>query len=150
VGEFLVRGHGSGVKLFPPSVEFVNGLINAPGVRPTAQAGKGWLEAAPFMSEPRNAAIAYVGGAMLFEHASRGVYGGHVFILPGYRGAQALAFGQQAISWLFSTVGASKLVAAAPRQLPQVRFYCRRLGLRSVACDLFQEYFEVEADQWVV
>ena len=85
----------------------------------------------------------------LFEHVQRGSYEGHVFCLPGHRGAAALAFGRAAVSWLFETVCAERLAAHVPMWLPAARIYCRRLGLRSAGRDLFQEYFEVEAVSWV-
>lgn len=136
--------------LFVPSTGFVNAVINAPGVRGTVQQGQHRLDASRFLSEPRNAVIGWAGGLAAFEHVERGLYEGHVFALPGYRGAAALTFGKQAVSWLFAKVGADRLVAPVPIQLPAARIYCRRLGLRPSGRDLFQEYFEVEACQWAV
>lgn len=135
--------------LFVPDAAFVNAVLNHEAVRPTAQAGAYKLDAAQFLREPRNTAVACVGRVMLLEHVERGSYAAHVFCLPGQRGAAALAFGRAAITWLFDIVSADRLLAAAPIQLPAVGVYCRRLGLRSAARDLFQEYFEMEAQKWV-
>lgn len=135
--------------IFVPSVGFVNDVINAPGVRATVEQGTHRLDASRFLEEPRNAVIGWWGGVAVFEHVERGSYEGHVFCLPGHRGALALQFGRLALGWLFTKVGADRVVAPVPIQLPAARLYCRRLGLRSAARDLFQEYFEMEAHQWV-
>lgn len=136
------------MKIFTPSVGFVNDIINAPGVRPTVQQGLYRLEARSFLEEPNNAAVAYWGGVMLFDHIDRGLYEGHVFCLPGQRGKLALEFGRLGVSWLFDKVGADRLIAPVPLQLSAARFYCRKLGLRAAYRDLFQEYFTMEAQQW--
>lgn len=136
------------IETFYPTAEFINSVINAPGVRPTVQAGTDRLDAARFVREPRNAVLAYRGGVAAFEHVERGLYEGHVFCLPGQRGSQALEFGRRAVTWLFETVGADKLWVPVAIWLPAARFYCRKLGLRYAARDLFQEYFEMEAVQW--
>lgn len=138
------------METFVPTAEFVNGVINAPGVRPMVQAGVGRLEAATFLSRVNNAVLAYQGGVAVFEHVERGSYEGHVFCLPGQRGAQALEFGRVAITWLFEEVSADRLLVPVAIWLPAARLYCRKLGLRGVARDLFQEYFEMEALQWAV
>lgn len=147
-----MRSAGKGniaVITFTPSVGFVNDIINAPGVRATVEQGAYRLDASRVLEQPQNAVIGWWGGVAVFEHVERGSFEGHVFCLPGCRGAKALQFGRLALDWLFGTVGASKLTAPVPVQLPAARIYCRRLGLRPVARDLFQEYFEVEAQQWV-
>jgi hypothetical protein len=133
--------------LFVPSAEFVNAVINAPGVRATVQPGQHRLDASELLAQPRHAAVACRGGVAVFEHVEGGLYEGHVFCLPGHRGAAALQFGRAALGWLFAK-GAERIVATASMDLPAARFYCRRLGLLSVARDLFQEYFAVEAQQW--
>lgn len=136
--------------IFIPSPGFVEDVINAPGVRGSVQRGQYRLEASSFLDEPRNAAIGWWGGVMVFEHVERGSYEGHVFCLPGHRGALALQFGRLGVSWLFDVVGAERLVAPVPIELPAARFYCRKLGLRASYRDLFQEYFTMEAQQWAV
>lgn len=135
--------------VFIPTLEQLNALLNAPGARPaTVPACVPYLDASRFMSETRNAALAYVGGAALFEHVYRGSYEGHIFVQPGHRGRAAIAFGKTAIGWLFKTVGADRLIVAAPKQLPAVRVYCNRLGMESLGKDLFFEHFQTEAVQW--
>jgi hypothetical protein len=102
------------------------------------------------LREPRNLALAYQGGCALFEHLGRGSYEGHMFAQPGHRGRAALEFGRLAVRWLFAEAKAERLSVFAPRQLPQVSFYCRRLGMELLGRDLFQEHFQLEASRWAV
>lgn len=132
--------------MYIPTPQQVNELINRPDVRPaTVPAKVSYMDARPFLSEPCNAALAYAGGVCLFEHLGRGSYEAHMFLLPGGRGAQGLEFGRSAMRWLFDVVKGERIVVAAPYLLPQVRFYCRRLGMESTGRDLFHEFFQAEA-----
>jgi hypothetical protein len=134
------------VKTYIPTLSQLNELLNVPGVRPpTVPSHITYLDATDFLSEPRNVALAYQGGCAMFEHLGRGVYEGHMFAQPGHRGAEALEFGKLAVKWLFEVVNASKLIVMAPNQLPEVLFYCRKLGMESLGKDLFQEHFQLEA-----
>lgn len=134
--------------VFAPTVAQVNALVNAPGARPPALACVPYLDATALLSEPRNLALAYQGGCAVFEHLGGGSYEGHMFAQPGHRGRQALEFGRAALKWLFNEVFATRLIVMAPNALPQVRVYCKRLGMESLGKDLFLEHFQTEAVQW--
>lgn len=136
------------MNLFTPSARFVEAVLAHPAVRQRVQGGTGRLKA-------NNLPVdcvwrAFEGGWMLFVPITDTDYEGHVAIIPEYWGAPALEFGREAISQLFSKYGGRCLTAAAPVQLPAVRSYCRRLGLRPTGRDLFQHYFITEAESWAV
>lgn len=136
------------MNLFTPSRGFVEAVLNHPAVRFRVQGGTGRLS-------PNNLPgdcvwRAFSGGWMLFVPIGPDSYEGHVAVVPEYWGAAATAFGKAAISELFNKYGGRRLTAAAPVQLPAVRGYCRRLGLKPVGRDLFQHYFSTEAESWAV
>lgn len=134
------------MNLFTPSARFVEAVLNHPAVRRRVQGGNGRLSASnlPVDCVWR----AFDGGWMLFQPVGAGSYQGHVAILPDYWGGPAVTFGKLAITDLFTKYGGLRLEAAAPVQLPAVRSYCRRLGLKPEGRDLFQHYFSVEAESW--
>lgn len=131
-----------------PSLAFVQMVINHPGVRPTVQQGDDYIDACAAYRDDANQIISFEGGIALFKHLGCAVYEGHVFVLPGHRGSEALAFGKAAVTWLFTGPMALKLSVPVPLVLPAARYYCRKLGLKPTGRDLFQEYFEVEAAEW--
>lgn len=131
-----------------PTVAFFNAVINHAEVRPTVEAGAHRLDASAVLSDVRTIALTNGGGIALFLYIGAGHYEGHVFCLPGHRGAGALALGKAALRQLFALPDARKLSAPVPLVLPAARLYCRKLGLRPIGRDLFQEYFLTEASEW--
>lgn len=135
-------------ELFIPSLEFVDRVINDPAVRPTVEPGLHRLDARRAYDSSNNQLIAFEGGVALFMRMQAAEFEGHVFCLPGHRGARALIFGKAAVTWLFTGPMASRLFVPVPFGLPAARLYCRRLGLKPMGRDLFQEYFATEAVEW--
>lgn len=126
----------------------IDAIVNHPTVRPTAQGGSERLSSYGLI---RRGAVAFAddkGCLLLFVPQGDGVWEGHAFAVAGSRGGNAIAFGKLAVGRLFTDHRARRLVAAAPLQLPAVSYYCRRLGLKPVGRDDYQENFEVEAAQW--
>lgn len=136
------------MELLTPTLDFVNLVINDPAVRPGVQRGTERLDCRAVYEDPSNQLIGFIGGVALFKHLGAAAFEGHVFVLPSYRGSEALAFGKAAVTWLFTGPMALRLSVPVPMVLPAARYYCRKLGLKSAGRDLFQEYFQVEAAEW--
>lgn len=133
-----------------PSVKLAESILNHPSVRPFVLAGhRGKIDAEQLVQLPNVAVANTEGGLVLFAPLGAGVYDGHIFCVAGSRGAAALRLGKVALQRIFADHRASKVVASVPLALPAARYLCRRLGLVAVSQDLFNEYFEVEAVQWV-
>lgn len=136
------------MELFRPSHTFVDAVINHPSVRPTVEQGLFRLSSFDIVNDRANEIVADSGGLALFLYLGNGAYEGHIFRLEGSRGANALAFGKLALQRLFGRPGVYQMHSAVPVQLPAARAYCRRLGLKPVGRDLFNEYFSTETSQW--
>lgn len=106
-------------------------IINHPEVRPTVERGDHRLSSFDLLSDYRNVCYAGEGGAALFVYKGAGHFEGHVFLLPGARGAVGLAFGREALRALFASGSVHKVTAAVPWELPAARMYVRRLGFVS-------------------
>lgn len=126
---------------------FVDLIINHPDVRPTVQKGCDRLSSVDVLSDYRNICYGGEGGVAIFIWKGEGVYEGHVFLVPGCRGACGLAFGKAALRALFASGACCKVVAEVPWELPAARWYVRRLGFVSRGRDTEQpvELFQMEA-----
>lgn len=114
------------------TASFVDLIINHPEVRPTAQGGTERLSSLSVLSDYRNLCYAGEGGVALFIYKAPGIYEGHIFLVPGCRGACGLAFGKAALEALFADGGVHTVVAEVPWELPAARWYVRRLGFVSL------------------
>ena len=136
--------------LFTPSPFFFDAVINHSSVRPTTQRGSERLSSEDVLEDPANLAVAFEGGVALFRKVGVQAYDGHIFVLDGSRGSEALQFGKAALARLATRPDAIYLHTGVPLALPAARTYCRRLGLKSEGRDLFNEYFSTEIQQWAV
>jgi hypothetical protein len=139
------------MKLFTPSAAFVDAVCNHPRVRPSLEGGTRRLRA---NNLPVDCVLrAFDGGVGIFvpvPDPDDVVYEGHVAVHPAFWGRAALAFGKLAVTELFNDHWADRLEVVTSAQLPTAAAYCRRLGLKPVGRDLFQEYFIMEAESWAV
>lgn len=138
------------MEIFIPSPAFVDLVVNHESVRATIDRGDHKLASADIVRNPDNAVYGFDGGVALFVQRVPDVYVGHIAVLSGSRGSEALRFGRAALHRLFTERRASKLVAHVPIQLSPARYYCRRLGLKSESRDLFEETFTMERELWAV
>lgn len=138
------------METFTPTETFVDLVINHESVRSTIEQGGYRLYSANVVFNADNVVYAFESGVAVFVQVQPNVYEGHVAVLDGSRGSEALRFGRVAIARLFTERRARKLVVHVPLQLSAARFYCRRLGLKSESRDLFEETFTMEYDQWAV
>ena len=135
--------------IFTPSITFANAVLNHPAVRPTAECGVYRINAEAVLLTPGTVAVAFNFGLAVFVKHPNEEYDGHIFILPEGRGALAIRFGKLALAALASSVaGNPRLHTGVPLVLPAARWYCKRLGLKPVGRDLFNEYFTTEIQSW--
>ena len=106
-------------------------IINHPDVRPTVERGDHKLSSLELLTDHRNICYAGEGGCALFIWKGEGTYEGHVFLLPGSRGASGLAFGKCALEALFARENVRRVISDVPLELPAARMYVRRLGFYS-------------------
>jgi len=83
-------------------------------------------------------------GLFVFHPRAKGVYQGHANVLSAWWGHPITApAGNAAISWMFEHTDAHRIVARVPHECPQVQNYALRIGMREVASDSIDKYYEI-------
>lgn len=101
----------------------LNALLRANA--PADQIGP-YFDAAEWLGNMNNLAVAIDNDMALFEHLHGSEYTGHVWFAS--RGKQALINGRELVAFMFDRLGASRLHGEVPAWRKDVLAYVRRLG----------------------
>lgn len=128
------------------SDDLVDAIINHPSIRGTMQEGEYRLRSAHVVHNPLNVILCNGAGCALFVKTGPRAYMGHVAVLAGHRGAQAVTFGRAALAQLFTNYDALTCLADVPLQLRAARYFVRKLGFRSLGPVSIYERFVMETE----
>ena len=93
----------------------LNAVVNDPDVRPFVLApGTDTLDLTPLVLNLANIALMCDSGGLVFVRAADGMYEVHTQFLASARGAQAVAFTQEAVRWVFTRTDAFELWTKVP------------------------------------
>jgi hypothetical protein len=131
----LTRLHGTA---------FLNELANHPRVRPTCGTdGREYLDFTPFVSDPRNHAVAWEHGAFMFDWTAPHTYEVHVMVHPDGRGPDAYRMAKAGIAYIVAE-GADRIWARIARDDMALRHYTRTAGFER--CGKLGDY---DVYQWL-
>lgn len=110
------------------SARYVNGLVNAPGIRPFV-GGVGSLDASTLLADRRNVCLRSEAGGMLFRWSGLGVFDCHIFMQR--RGRPALLAAQAMLAEMGRRFGALMVWAHVPLTNRACRWFARQAGMTS-------------------
>ena len=115
--------------------ERLNEIANDPDVRPTCGGdGKSYLNFDAFVSDPKNHALVWDQGALLFYWTAPETYELHVMVLPEGRGKDAYRMVQEGIDCLIAS-GALHLWARVAHNFNALRHLAAHTGFIKCGTD---------------
>lgn len=114
---------------------FLNALANHPAIRPTCGGdGASFLDFGPFVSNPKNHAVAWKHGAFMFLWTAPQTYEVHMMVHPEGRGKAAYRMAKAGISYMVAE-GAERLWARVSED--GLRHYTAQAGFTRCGTDEF-------------
>ena len=108
----------------------INAIINHPEVFPHVSQGALWpLDVEPLM-DGNNIFIMADGGGFAFIYMEPGVYEGHYYFLPEFRGKYAITAAKECLNWLAKRE--ITLIGRTPLKNKSARLFNKLIGMKRV------------------
>lgn len=87
-------------------------------------------------------------GLFVFHPKSRVTYQGHANMRQSVWGKRDVTetAGKKAIAWIFEHSPCERVIARVPHEYPQVQDFATRIGMREIAADKADRYYEIGKD----